>query len=122
MSGEWVIVPKEPTDTQRDAGLEFAGRVRPYEAPRESGVPVECDISPADAEDINNDTRQHCADIYSAMLSASPPPPVTLDEVTEVLEEMCREASANVGDGPTHFDIHVWKNARALLSKLKPKE
>lgn len=58
----------EPTQTMKEAALDESGaRVSAYEAPRESGVPVECDISEADAEQINADLMESFADTFRAM-------------------------------------------------------
>lgn len=58
----------EPTQTMKEAALDESGaRVSAYEAPRESGMPVECDISEADAEQVNADLMESFADTFRAM-------------------------------------------------------
>jgi len=69
---EWQMVPKQPTKAMVEAALDEAGwRVSAYTAPRESGVPVDSDLSEKDAEDINNAGRGALSEIYQAMLLAA---------------------------------------------------
>lgn len=67
----FAIVPKEPTEAMLEAALDISGqRIAPYEAPRESGVPVECDMSAADAAELNDAFKAAHADNYVAMIAA----------------------------------------------------
>ncbi len=65
-----VVVPVEPTEAMLEAALDATGeRILPFEAERESGVPVECDISEEDALAINEGTKAAFAAIYRAMIA-----------------------------------------------------
>ena len=46
------------------------GWVEPYKAPRESGVPVECDISDEDAAFINGEAMKTASKEFNAALDA----------------------------------------------------
>lgn len=75
---EWKLVPVEPTEEMIEAALEESGwRVEPYTSPRESGVPIECDMSVDDAAAINQAGRDAHAATFRVMLAASPTPPAT---------------------------------------------
>lgn len=67
-----VLVPVEPTDAMLRAACEAAGWwAKPYTAPRECGVPIECDMSQEDADLINKDGMEAMRKQYKAMLAAA---------------------------------------------------
>jgi hypothetical protein len=67
------VVPAEATEAMLEAAMDITGtRVAPFVAERESGVPVECDISDEDAASINEATHAAHADIWATMIAASP--------------------------------------------------
>jgi hypothetical protein len=67
-----ALVPREPTGEMFSAALDATGeRCLPYEAPRESGVALECDLSPDDAAIINQDLMRGYCVIYQAMIDAA---------------------------------------------------
>jgi len=71
--GETLVVPLTPTAEMLRAGMDDLGWwVEPYTAPRESGVPVDNDMSPADAASINATQMAVIEGLYSAMLAAAP--------------------------------------------------
>jgi hypothetical protein len=72
----WQLVPKEPTQAMLEAAVRRQGGwLTAYVAPRESGVPVDSDMSQEDADDLNRQSCEDAALDYRAMLSASPTPP-----------------------------------------------
>ena len=67
----YVLVPVEPTAEMLRAGMDDLGWwVEPYEAPRESGVPIDSDMSAEDAAVINAQQIEVVASCYRAMLAA----------------------------------------------------
>ncbi len=63
---------REPDIAMLEAAIDESGwRVTAYTAPRESGVAVDGDISPEDAEHINQTGRAAMASTYAAMISAA---------------------------------------------------
>lgn len=96
------------SDEMLDAHLKATGEwVEPHDAERECGVPIECDISQADADQINTDTRAALRKGYEAAfgLSLSPPAAVRNDDspndadvelagkITRNVIEQCAQAS-----------------------------
>lgn len=68
----YVLVPVEPTAEMLRAGMDDLGWwVEPYEAPRESGVPIDSDMSAEDAAVINAQQIEVVASCYRAMLAAA---------------------------------------------------
>lgn len=75
--GGYVLVPREPTGDMLKAGMDDLGWwCEPYEAPRESGVPVDTDMSAEEATRINSMQIEVVASAFRAMLSAAPSPPI----------------------------------------------
>jgi hypothetical protein len=72
----WQLVPKEPTQAMLEAAVRRQGGwLTAYVAPRESGVPVDSDMSQEEADYLNRQSCEDAALDYRAMLSASPTPP-----------------------------------------------
>lgn len=68
----YVLAPVEPTPEMLRAGMDDLGWwVEPYEAPRESGVPIDSDMSAEDAAVINAQQIEVVASCYRAMLAAA---------------------------------------------------
>lgn len=64
-----------PTPEMLKAGMDDLGWwVEPYEAPRESGVPVDSDMSAEDAAKINAMQMEVVESAFRAMLAAAPKP------------------------------------------------
>ena len=81
----WKLVPVEPTREMCEAAVRRGGGwADSYIAPRESGVPLDCDISQEDADEINRLSCTEAALDYAAMLSASPPVSVPQSEPDEL--------------------------------------
>lgn len=69
-----VVVPATATDEMLEAALDATGeRAVAYVAPRECGVPVDCDISEDDARSFNDEGKKGHAATYAAMIAAALP-------------------------------------------------
>lgn len=89
---DWVMVPREPTEEMVAAGRRYA-------------VPATQAIIP----------------IYTAMLSASPPP-VSLEEIVEVLKVVDNDVRHHLRSdeiAPALLRPHAVQAVRSLLSRLK---
>jgi hypothetical protein len=75
--GDFILVPREPTGGMLKAGMDDLGWwCEPYEAPRESGVSVDTDMSAEEATRINSMQIEVIASAFRAMLAAAPSPPI----------------------------------------------
>lgn len=71
----WRLVPVEPTPEMAEAFLQSAGLwVEPYVAEKESGVPIECEITKEDADEFNAVAVRGFARDYAVILAAAQQP------------------------------------------------
>jgi hypothetical protein len=106
--GRLVVVREEPTDAMLDAVLDKMGqRVEPYTSPRESGVPIDCDIDEATADYCNVAAKEGFALVYAAMISASPD--LTDEEIDGLCRMMWPEAAYWRTDWRDFYDPRILK-------------
>ena len=102
------VVDDETTPEMIRAGMDSLGWwIEPYNAPRESGVAIDSDMSEADAAFYNVQQMDAIADLYRAMRAASPPPASpSAPQGVEVraLEDLRTAVAAIDGTMISHFN------------------
>jgi hypothetical protein len=71
-------MPAEADDAMLEAALDESGaRCHEHIAPRESGVPIDSDMTEEEANYINGKVKASYADMYAAMYAVAPAPPAS---------------------------------------------